>query len=494
MNNTPAAPGGAVIKGRALPPLNLVVVGASGDLAARKIYPALFFLYCQDLLPRDFRIFGFARTRFTDGAFREHITRHLTCRYTPGAASCAARMDEFLSRCHYGDGLYDDPQAFRRLAARFPVPTDGAVVNTAYYLAVPPAVFLDVARALKAAQLCGRERPSGWTRMVIEKPFGRDRQSSDELTRGLAEVFEEDQIYRIDHYLGKEVVQNLMVLRFANLVFEPVWNHRYIERVWIEWREDLGLEGRAGYFDRTGIIRDVMQNHLLQILSLLAMERPASTAADAVRDEKVRVLRAVAPPDMGQFVLGQYGPSEGADGRHAAYRDEPGVESGSKTPTFAACVLTVSNERWRGVPFVLRAGKGLDVRESEVRVQFREVEDSPFRTGQRHLPQNELVIRIQPDEGIYLGIVSKQPGLDMVLDRTDLNLRYQASFARQIPDAYECLLLDVIEGDKGLFLRSDELEAAWNIFTPALIEMETRGLQPLPYPFGSPGPSIHAIL
>lgn len=467
-------------------------MGASGDLARRKILPALFALYCQKLLPARFAVYGFARTAMSDDAFREFITGNLTCRYAPGE-SCGDRMAEFLGRCYYVSGQYGDPGAFLDLYEKMTV-TGGHPANTMFYLAVPPSVFLDVARAIGDAGLvrCAPENP--WSRAVIEKPFGHDRASSDRLTAELAGVFTEDQTYRIDHYLGKEIVQNLMVLRFANLVFEPIWNRRYVDRVWIDWREDLGLEGRAGYFDEYGIVRDVMQNHLVQILALIAMERPGSNTARDVRNEKVRILRCVPPVDLDRLVVGQYVRSEWKGFARKGYREEPGVPAASRTPTFAAAVLSVQNDRWHGVPFILRAGKGLNARESEVRVQFRAVPDNIFGQGGRVLPANELVIRIQPDEGLYLGVVNKVPGLDMTLERTDLNLRYQAAFGHLIPDAYECLLLDVIEGDKSLFIRADELEAAWDIFTPALERLERDRVEPAPYPFGSTGPGIERIL
>jgi glucose-6-phosphate 1-dehydrogenase len=472
--------------------LSVVVLGASGDLARRKILPALFSLYCQDLLPRRFTVYGFARTPMDDGAFRNLVAGHLTCRYTP-AASCADRMAEFLDRCHYVSGQYGDPGAMLDLFERMRA-TGGYPANLLFYLAVPPSVFLDVSRAIGAAGFvrCAAEDP--WSRVVIEKPFGHDRASSDALTSELAAVFTEDQTFRIDHYLGKEIVQNLMVLRFANLIFEPLWNRRHVERVWIDWREDLSLEGRAGYFDGYGIIRDVMQNHLVQILALTAMERPRRAAAREVRDEKVRVLRCVPPVTPERLVVGQYTAAAWNGVARRGYREEPGVPPGSRTPTFAAAALGIDNDRWRGVPFIMRAGKGLNARESEVRIQFRNVPDNIFGQGGRALPSNELVIRIQPDEGVYLGVVNKVPGLDMTLEKTELNLRYQVAFQRTIPDAYECLLLDVIQGDKSLFIRADELEAAWDIFTPALHRLERDGVEPAPYPFGSTGPDIGRIL
>jgi glucose-6-phosphate 1-dehydrogenase len=473
--------------------LNIVVVGASGDLACRKIYPALFSLYSQGFLPAEFKVFGFARTAFSDAEFRDRIVRNLTCRYVP-ASSCSERMDEFLARCFYHRGEYDRTDSFLDLHVAMRERSGGELVDTVFYLAIPPSIFAAVARAVGATGMLRCDGAPPWVRVVVEKPFGRDRASSDSLTRELTEVFDEEQIYRIDHYLGKEIVQNFMVLRFANRVFEPIWSRAHIERVWIDWREDLGLEGRAGYFDGFGIVRDVMQNHLLQIMSLIAMEKPARADAHAIRDEKVRVLRCVPPPAPREVIVGQYTASNWKGGARRGYRRETGVPPDSRTATFAAVALRVENDRWRGVPFILRAGKGLDTRESEVRIQFRAVEGNIFASDGHWLPANELVLRIQPDEGIYLSIVCKEPGLDLVLDRTQLNLQYRLAFDRPIPDAYECLLLDVLEGDKSLFIRSDELEAAWDIFTPLLRQLEESGADPVPYPFGTRGPDIAGIV
>jgi glucose-6-phosphate 1-dehydrogenase len=475
--------------------VTFVVVGASGDLARRKIYPALFSLFCQDLLPADTRIIGFARSELSNEAFRQRISGNLTCRYTPDA-SCADRMHGFLSRCAYVAGRYDSPDSFLDLYEKIKLERGGIPpTKTIFYLAIPPSIFLSVARALGASGMvrCGEESP--WSRVVIEKPFGRDRASSDELSRGLAEVFTEPQTYRIDHYLGKEVIQNLMVLRFANLVFEPVWNRKHITRVWIDWREDLGLEGRAGYFDQYGIIRDVMQNHLLQILALVAMENPGDLGPRYVRDAKVRVLRSIPPLTMRDVVVGQYGHSTWRGQARKAYGEEDGVPAGSRTPTFAAAALQVDTPRWKGVPFIIRAGKGMNERESEVRIQFRDVEGNIFARGARSLPANELVVRIQPEEALYLSVINKRPGLVPVLDRTNLDLQYHSAFSgQQIPDAYECLLLDVLEGDKSLFIRDDELAAAWDIFTPVLTALEEQGVVPESYPFGSMGPPVDHLL
>lgn len=466
-------------------PLSIVVVGASGDLAQRKIYPALFALFSQGLLPSDFQVFGMARSAMDQAGFRAKIEQNLTCRYVPGV-SCAEFVATFLNRCHYLSGQYSSTDSFLDLFQFMRSIEGGGPVNRLFYMAVPPTVFLEAANALGNSGLvaCGSSRE--WSRIVVEKPFGRDRASSDGLVREMHKVFTEESTYRIDHYLGKEIVQNLMVLRFANLVFEPIWNRQFIERVSIVWKEPLGVGSRGGYFDGFGIIRDVMQNHLLQILALLAMERPARFDAQAVRDEKVRLLRCVPPLVLADLATGQYGPSE--SGRQRAYVEEPTVPADSLACTYAAAVLEIDNPRWKGVPFFLGAGKAMDRQVNEVRIRFRPVENDIFAASRGVLQANEMVIRIQPDEAIELKIMNKVPGLTMALQHTDLDLHYKAAFDVLIPDAYECLLMDVIEGDRSLFIRADELGAAWDVFSPVLKEIEAQKVVPMRYPFGCSGP------
>jgi len=467
--------------------LSIVVIGASGDLARKKIFPALFALYCQGLLPTEFHVFGFSRSAMDAATFRAHIMAHLTCRYVPGEA-CSERMTEFLDRCCYVSGTYDSRDSFLDLYQVMHAIKGGAPANRIYYLAIPPSVFLDVAHALGDAGLvqCGISNP--WSRVVIEKPFGRDRASSDELVTEMGKIFREAQTFRIDHYLGKEVIQNLMVLRFANLVFEPLWNRHYIRSVQISWKEDLSVEGRGGYFNDYGIIRDVMQNHLLQIMSMIAMEPCAKMDSGHICNEKVRVVRRIPPLQLDDIVVGQYTAADWK-GRHVGgYLDEKMVPGDSITPTFSAAALRIENERWKGVPFLIRAGKGLESRSTEIRIQFRHVNASMFAAlGEDQHAPNELVIRVQPDESIILTIANKVPGMGMKLKRTQLDLRYQEAFKELIPDAYESLLLDVIRGDKSLFIRKDELAAAWDIFTPVLHQFEANGEKPEPYAFGSHG-------
>ena len=373
--------------------------------------------------------------------------------------------------------------------------------NRLFYLAVPPAAFVPCAATVAAVGLS----PSGWNRLVVEKPFGHDAASSEALGRALASHFPETSIYRIDHYLGKEMVQNLMVLRFANAVFEPLWNRNHISSVQVTFKEPIGTDGRGGYFDGIGIIRDVMQNHLLQVLSLVAMEPPVSMSSEDVRDEKVKVLRCVSPLEVADTVIGQYGPN--AAGTQRGYTQDPTVPAGSQCPTFATAVLRINNARWAGVPFILKAGKALNERKAEVRIQFRppasglfggmgrgEGEGASVGVGQGSpLPvhQNELVIRIQPKEAVYLKLISRLPGMEFEPVETELALSYSQRFASHgaAPGDYARLILDVLRGDQSQFVRSDELKAAWAIFTPYLHTAALgRGLAPIIYPFGSRGP------
>ncbi|MEI8064251.1 MAG: glucose-6-phosphate dehydrogenase [Verrucomicrobiota bacterium] len=469
-------------------PLNVVLVGASGDLAQRKVLPALFSLFAQRLLPSDVHIFGFARTALTDAEFRARTAEHLMCRYTPGVHECAAMTEQFLARCHYVTGEYGSAESFLDLAERIQQVTGGLTGDRLFYLATPPSVFLDVARAIGNSGLVTCDDTESWTRIVIEKPFGRDRASSDELVAEFGKVFTNEQTYRIDHYLGKEVIQNLLVLRFANRIFEPIWNREFIRQVRIVWKETLDIGNRGGYFDGFGIIRDVMQNHLMQMLALIAMEQPDSLAAMPIRDEKVQVLRAVRPLDLDDLVLGQYVASAGnIDGRKS-YRQENGVAPDSRTPTYASAVLRVNNSRWKGVPFVIECGKALDEQLAEICIQFHDVPHNIFSGELLELPANELVIRIQPDEAIFVRVVNKVPGLKMRLEATELNLRYRTAFAGVIPEAYESLLLDVVAGERSLFIRADELAASWDVFDRVLHEIDDLQVTPESYQQGSRGP------
>lgn len=468
------------------PTISITVVGASGDLAKKKIFPALFALYYQGFLPEHFTLFGYARSKMTDEELRTMISRTLTCRID-NSENCGDKMDQFLKRCFYQSGLYGSEDDFSELNNKLRVKEAGRLPNRLFYLSIPPNIFVDVVRSAsrRASSI------SGWTRVIVEKPFGRDTESSGELTRSLKQYLTEDQIFRIDHYLGKEIVENLSVLRFSNLVFEPLWSRNCIRNVQFIFSEDFGTEGRGGYFDNYGIIRDIMQNHLLQILALFAMETPVSLEAEDIRNEKVKVLRSMRQLVLDDVVVGQYKGHTKGGKSYPAYTDDPTVPKGSFTPTFAAAALFIDNARWDGVPFLMKAGKALHTKRAEIRVQFRHVPGNLYKGKfgtDMDKATNELVLRLQPDEAIYLKINNKVPGLGMRLDRSDLNLLYKTRYTKEIPDAYERLLLDAIEGERRLFIRSDELDAAWGLFTPVLKELEEKKIAPELYPYGSRGP------
>lgn len=466
-------------------PLTVVIMGASGDLARTKIIPALYTLYCQGYLPKRLRVVGYARSEFSDDAFRLKLAEHLKRRCALGVAD---HSDEFLACCSYCQGSYAWGESYQRLVKSLGRLEGAGGANRVFYLAIPPAVFLDVARALGQA---GLAQPAAglWTRVVVEKPFGSDRASSDQLIRDMMAVFSEDQTYRIDHYLGKELIHNLLVLRFANLIFEPIWNRNYIDHVQITWKENIGVGSRGGYFDGYGIIRDVMQNHLLQIMALTAMEPPSRPDAASIRGKTVELLRDVPPVRIDDIVLGQYTGAVTAAGRQNAYVEEPNMPPDSRTPTYAATVLHVNNWRWDGVPFFMRSGKALETNLCEVRLCFKPTPGNIFSRYENSRWPDELVVRIQPDEAIYFKIINKVPGLKVTLAQCMLDMQYSTVFAKAIPDAYECLLLDVLEGEKTMFVSTPELAALWDVFTPVLHEIDERQIRPDPYPFQSRGPA-----
>ncbi|GMJ05498.1 glucose-6-phosphate dehydrogenase 2 [Hibiscus trionum] len=466
--------------------VSITVVGASGDLAKKKIFPALFALYYEGCLPKHFTIYGYARSKMTDAELRNMVSKTLTCRIDK-RENCGEKMDEFLKRCFYHSGQYDSEENFAQLNKKLKEHEGGRLSNRLFYLSIPPNIFINAVKCASTSASSG----NGWTRVIVEKPFGRDSESSAALTKALKQYLSEDQIFRIDHYLGKELVENLSVLRFSNLIFEPLWSRQYIRNVQLIFSEDFGTEGRGGYFDHYGIIRDIMQNHLLQILALFAMETPVSLDAEDIRNEKVKVLRSMRPLRLEDVVIGQYKSHSKGGVTYPAYTDDNTVPKDSLTPTFAAAALFIDNARWDGVPFLMKAGKALHNKRAEIRVQFRHVPGNLYnRKFGTDLDQttNELVIRVQPDEAIYLKINNKVPGLGMRLDRSNLNLHYAARYSKEIPDAYERLLLDAIEGERRLFIRSDELDAAWSLFTPVLAELEEKKIIPEYYPYGSRGP------
>nr|XP_012773224.2 glucose-6-phosphate 1-dehydrogenase isoform X1 [Maylandia zebra] len=455
-----------------------IIMGASGDLAKKKIYPTLWWLFRDGLLPEQTYFVGFARSALTVDAIRTACMPYLKVADTE-----VDRLSAFFGRNTYVSGKYVDGDSFSKLDTHIESLPGGPGANRLFYLALPPTVYHDVTKNIKHHCMSTK----GWNRVIVEKPFGHDLQSSEELSTHLSSLFTEDQIYRIDHYLGKEMVQNLMVLRFGNRIFGPIWNRDSVACVVLTFKEPFGTQGRGGYFDDFGIIRDVMQNHLLQMLSLVAMEKPASTSSDDVRDEKVKVLKCIAPPTMSDVVLGQYvGDPEGEGDAKLGYLDDPTVPKGSTQATFATTVLYVHNERWDGVPFILRCGKALNERKAEVRLQFTDVPGDIFGTQCR---RNELVVRVQPNEAVYAKMMSKKPGVYFSPEETELDLTYKSRYKDvKLPDAYERLILDVFCGSQMHFVRSDELREAWRIFTPLLHQIEKEKPKPIPYNYGSRGP------
>ncbi|XP_062105530.1 glucose-6-phosphate 1-dehydrogenase 6, cytoplasmic [Humulus lupulus] len=461
--------------------LSIIVLGASGDLAKKKTFPALYNLFKQGLLPsNEVHIFGYARTKITDDDLRDRLRGYLIPKNGASSKDSEA-VSNFLQLIKYVSGAYDAEEGFRLLdkeISKHEVSKHSAngLSRRLFYLALPPSVYPSVCKMIK--HYCMNKTDlGGWTRVVVEKPFGRDLASAEELSSQIGELFDESQLYRIDHYLGKELVQNLLVLRFANRFFLPLWNRDNIDNVQIVFREDFGTDGRGGYFDQYGIIRDIIQNHLLQVLCLVAMEKPVSLTPEHIRDEKVKVLQSVLPIKDDDVVLGQY------DG----YRDDPTVPDNSNTPTFATVVLHIHNERWEGVPFIVKAGKALNSRKAEIRVQFKDVPGDIFKCKKQG--RNEFVIRLQPSEAMYMKLTVKKPGLEMQTVQSELDLSYGQRYHEvAIPEAYERLILDTIRGDQQHFVRRDELKAAWEIFTPLLHRIDDGELKPLPYKPGSRGP------
>ncbi|XP_073228786.1 glucose-6-phosphate 1-dehydrogenase X-like [Porites lutea] len=458
----------------------LVVFGASGDLAKKKIYPTLWYLFKDDLIPKGTKIIGYARSDLTVEKLRAKTEPFMKLKDDQ-----KAKVEEFFKNCYYVKGPYNEESGYKKLNAELEKLGEGkTVVNRLFYLALPPSVFIDASENIKNNCMGTK----GWNRVVIEKPFGKDSDSSAELSNHLASLFPENSMYRIDHYLGKEMVQNLMVLRFGNRIFGPVWCRESIKSVIITFKEPIGTYGRGGYFDEYGIIRDVMQNHLLQVLCLVAMEKPASKGAEDLRNEKVKVLKSIAPIELKTTVLGQYvGNPEAKDEGKYGYLDDPSVPKGSITPTFATSVFYIRNERWDGVPFILKCGKALNERKVEVRIQFT---DPPGDIFEGRCKRNELVVRLQPNEAIYVKMMIKEAGMSFEPHESELDLTYSERYKHvKMPDAYERLIMDVISGNQSHFVRSDELAEAWRIFTPILHKIEREKIKPIPYKFGSRGPA-----
>jgi glucose-6-phosphate 1-dehydrogenase len=481
-------------------PGGIVIFGASGDLTSRKLIPALFNLFRRRLLSERFFVLGCGRSEMDDDAFRLRLRDDLN-RFVKNVRT--EQADAFLKRCYYQAGIYDGPDLYDLLAVRLQEldARCGTLGNHLFYLAIPPSLYAPVVARLGRADLTAQgERGRPWVRAIIEKPFGRDLASALDLDRELHKTLTEDQIYRIDHYLGKETVQNILMFRFANTIFEPVWNRRYIDHVKITVAETVGVGHRAGYYEQAGALRDMFQNHMLQMLALVAMEPPASFNADRVRDEKVKLLRSIRPfgAETGEqwFVRGQYaaGTQEGKLTR--AYREEEGVAADSSVETFLALKLMVDNWRWEGVPFYLRSGKRMARRLSEIAITFKPVPHSmfsPIRPGE--LAPNVLVLNVQPEEGISLTMQAKHPGPKLCMASLDMDFLYSEVFEEQPGDAYERLLLDAMLGDQTLFVRHDDREVAWSLFTPTLERWEAGGGGAIhPYDPGSWGPAASDAL
>jgi glucose-6-phosphate 1-dehydrogenase len=463
-------------------PLTLVIYGASGDLTARKLVPSLYRLFRKKRLPEEARIVGVARSPFSDDEFRTKMAAAV--REFVKEDWDQATWDDFAKRLHYAAGDAAKPGGLEKLQGWLREAEGSGGGRRLYYLAVAPELYPQIATRLGEAGM--NREDGGWKRLVIEKPFGHDLETCRELNRTLHAHFREDQLYRIDHYLGKDTVQNILVFRFANTLFEPLWNHNYIDHVQITVAESVPVGGRGDYYDKSGVLRDMFQNHILQVLTLVAMEAPARFAADPLRNEKLKVLDAVPVPSSEEAA------AQICSAQYAGYRSEKGVRPDSRTPTYAALRLQVDNWRWRGVPFYLRSGKALAARFSEVVIQFHCPPHLMFPLPPGTTLQcNRLTLLIQPEEGIRLNFQTKVPDQAMELRPSDLEFHYKRAYPdRPIPEAYERLQLDAINGDATLFMRSDEIERAWQIMDPFIAALESpTGPTPSEYAVGSQGPT-----
>ncbi|MFQ5736092.1 MAG: glucose-6-phosphate dehydrogenase [Thermodesulfobacteriota bacterium] len=476
-------------------PCSMIIYGASGDLTARKLIPALFRLTRNGILPENFFVLGAARTSMDHDAFRAAMEAHLR-------DALADRFDKevwraFAARLYYTPLDLNDIESFRAMkglvAQLEAVHKTGG--NRIFYLATPPSAYGGIIKATAVSGLSTETQ--GWTRIVIEKPYGRDLDSARALDAVVHRHFDEGQVYRIDHYLGKETVQNITMLRFANAIFEPIWNRRYIDHIQITAAETLGVEKRAGYYEQAGVLRDMFQNHILQLISLAAMEPPSVYSSDLVRDERVKVFRALRPLALDRLgdslVIGQYGAGRMNGRQVPAYRDEPNVARDSMTPTFAAMKVFIDNWRWQGVPFYLRSGKRLKSRFSQIKIQFKGVPHLLFEEtlGADGIGPNALILKIQPDERVQLKFHTKSPGSKVCLRDVVMDFSYTDGYTGAVLAAYERVLMDCMMGDKILFVRNDGVGLTWSFLTPVLEHIENRrpGAPELKsYPAGSFGP------
>eukprot|EP01130_Rhizamoeba_saxonica_P009775 TRINITY_DN3990_c2_g1_i3.p1 TRINITY_DN3990_c2_g1~~TRINITY_DN3990_c2_g1_i3.p1 ORF type:complete len:496 (-),score=128.33 TRINITY_DN3990_c2_g1_i3:17-1504(-) len=453
--------------------LSVVIFGGSGDLAKKKTFPSLFALYRTQMIPSDVVLIGYGRRDIPLDLFRHQVTERIN------AVGMEDILEEFKTRIFYFKGGYDAENCKKLATMLEELESEvksNEKHNRLFYLALPPSVFVSSAAAIKEGALS----KNGWNRIIVEKPFGVDTESSKKLSEGLS-IWPEEDIYRIDHYLGKEMVQNIIPLRFSNTLFSKIWDRDHIESVKIVFEENIGTAGRGGYFDKSGIIRDVMQNHLIQILALVAMDEPAALEAEEIRNEKVKVLEKIPPILLKETILGQY--TAALDGSYPAYTDDDTVPDASKTATYCELTAHIKNDRWEGVPFVLKAAKGVNEKKVEVVIQFKQ--DSKLYPNSAG---NQLVLKIQPDMKIAYKMNNKQPGISEEITNVELNYLYDnLSSSTHIPDAYERLILDAIQANTNSFVRADELDAAWKIFTPLLHEIEETGATPEMYAFGTEG-------
>lgn len=483
--------------GQPADPCVAVIFGASGDLTKRKLIPALYNLKKDGLLSDDFAVLGLSRSPLSDEEFREKLKADM-------AAYSKAEFDPaiwnwFAERIYYMAGDLEQGSTYQELEGKLVELNEkhNARGNYCFYLATAPRFFGSVTDHLGESGLSAEEleTESPWRRIVYEKPFGHDLDSARELNRQLAHTLSERQIYRIDHYLGKETVQNILIFRFANGIFEPLWNHRYVDSVQITVAENIGVERRGGYYDRSGALRDMVPNHIFQLISLTCMEPPVSFDADAVRDEQAKALRSLMPMDSEEAlrlaVRGQYGAGKGEGEEAIAYRDEEGVPDDSSTETFVAMKLTLDNWRWAGVPIYLRTGKRLPIRATEICIQFRKAPFTLFRkTDVEHLPPSRLILRLQPDEGISLSFGAKIPGPIVRLGQVDMDFKYKDYFGATPSTGYERLLYDCMCGDPTLFQRADMTESSWKIVAPVLDLWKALPTREFPnYAAGSWGPT-----
>ena len=449
----------------------VILFGASGDLAKRKVIPAMYDLAQYNSLGACYAIIGFARTPMTDETFRNNVGEAAKTISEVGPID-PQKWSDFAANLFYTAGDYSDPDSYVRLVGRLAELEAAKKLcgNRLFYLSTPPEVYPDIVEQLGRAGLARPNKPNSWVRIIIEKPFGRDLASAKQLNKIVLNVFEEKQIYRIDHYLGKDTVQNLLVLRFGNGIFEPLWNRNYVDQVQITASETLGVERRGGFYETAGALRDMIQSHVLQLTSLVAVEPPASFDATAVRNEKLKVLQSIRPFNLemvAQWVVrGQYAPGKIADKSLPGYREEQGVKPDSRTETFVAMRLLVDNWRWAGVPFYLRTGKRLARRSTEIMIQFKRAPHIVFR--EREVEPNRLVLNIQPEEGVSVSFGAKRPGTEMSIGNVTMNFRYKEGFGGTTRSAYATLLNDCLRGDATLFDRGDSVEAAWSLVDPIL--------------------------